>query len=156
AKRLALWKEHVDAKVNWELFDRGVETFTWVAMAEIARLGTKRNLLEAAIQGTEYAQILSRAFSREPLASAGPPLARGSRLKLRTSPGQDPLVSLRQELEKPFAASVFLWRRTGGPKGDLLQEIDTVVQVPGWSNIWTQPIANRIDMLSTGVRTQIG
>jgi Cu(I)/Ag(I) efflux system membrane protein CusA/SilA len=28
--------------------------------------------------------------------------------------------------------------------------------VPGWSNIWTQPIANRIDMLSTGVRTQIG
>ena len=30
------------------------------------------------------------------------------------------------------------------------------MQVPGWSNIWTQPIANRIDMLSTGVRTQIG
>ena len=31
-----------------------------------------------------------------------------------------------------------------------------MLQVPGWSNIWTQPIANRIDMLSTGVRTQIG
>src|SRR5205807_5913004 len=40
--------------------------------------------------------------------------------------------------------------------GDLKQELDTVLQVPGWSNIWTQPIANRIDMLSTGVRTQIG
>ena len=25
-----------------------------------------------------------------------------------------------------------------------------------WMNIWTQPIANRVDMLSTGVRTQIG
>ena len=37
-----------------------------------------------------------------------------------------------------------------------MQEMDTVMQVPGWSNIWTQPIANRIDMLSTGVRTQIG
>ena len=34
--------------------------------------------------------------------------------------------------------------------------MDSVLQVPGWSNIWTQPIANRIDMLSTGVRTQIG
>ena len=31
-----------------------------------------------------------------------------------------------------------------------------VLQVPGWSNIFTQPIINRIDMLSTGVRTQIG
>src|SRR5207237_8216354 len=31
-----------------------------------------------------------------------------------------------------------------------------VTQVPGCSNSWTQPIDNRIDMLSTGVRTQIG
>ena len=31
-----------------------------------------------------------------------------------------------------------------------------VLQVPGWSNIFTQPIINRIDMLSTGVRTDIG
>src|SRR5207248_3783486 len=67
-----------------------------------------------------------------------------------------PFIALRQELETPFAQTLFLWRRQPGPKGDLLQEIDTVMQVPGWSNIWTQPIANRIDMLSTGVRTQIG
>ena len=32
--------------------------------------------------------------------------------------------------------------------------MDRVVQVPGWSNILTQPIINRIDMLSTGVRTR--
>src|SRR5207247_7074406 len=31
-----------------------------------------------------------------------------------------------------------------------------VSPVPGSTNIWTQPIANRIDMLSTGVRTPIG
>jgi Cu(I)/Ag(I) efflux system membrane protein CusA/SilA len=62
----------------------------------------------------------------------------------------------RQALEKSFADRLFLWRREDGPKGDLRQELDTVVQVPGWSNIWTQPIANRIDMLSTGVRTPVG
>src|SRR5207249_1377435 len=67
-----------------------------------------------------------------------------------------PFRELRHELEKPFAKRLFLWQREGGPKGDLLQEMDTVLQVPGWSNIWTQPIANRIDMLATGVRTQIG
>src|SRR5947207_1481890 len=31
-----------------------------------------------------------------------------------------------------------------------------VLQVPSWSNIFTQPIINRIEMLSTGVRTDIG
>jgi Cu(I)/Ag(I) efflux system membrane protein CusA/SilA len=30
------------------------------------------------------------------------------------------------------------------------------LQIPGVTNIWTQPIRNRIDMLSTGIRTQIG
>jgi Cu(I)/Ag(I) efflux system membrane protein CusA/SilA len=35
-------------------------------------------------------------------------------------------------------------------------EMGRVLQVPGWSNIFTQPIINRIEMLSTGVRTDIG
>src|SRR5437762_13688902 len=28
--------------------------------------------------------------------------------------------------------------------------------MPGVTNIWTQPIKNRIDMLSTGIRSQVG
>ena len=52
---------------------------------------------------------------------------------------------------------VFLWPRQSGPKGDLVDdEMGRVLQVPGWSNIFTQPIINRIEMLSTGVRTDIG
>ena len=30
------------------------------------------------------------------------------------------------------------------------------VQLPGVSNIWTMPIINRIDMLTTGVRSEVG
>jgi Cu(I)/Ag(I) efflux system membrane protein CusA/SilA len=41
-------------------------------------------------------------------------------------------------------------------KQDLLSEMDSSIRVPGWGNIWTQPIINRIDMLATGVRTMIG
>jgi Cu(I)/Ag(I) efflux system membrane protein CusA/SilA len=49
------------------------------------------------------------------------------------------------------------WPRQAGPKGDLVDdEMGRVLQVPGWSNIFTQPIINRIEMLSTGVRTDIG
>ncbi len=66
-------------------------------------------------------------------------------------------MTLREELQKPFARRVFLWPRQTGPKGDLVDdEMGRVLQVPGWSNIFTQPIINRIEMLSTGVRTDIG
>jgi Cu(I)/Ag(I) efflux system membrane protein CusA/SilA len=41
-------------------------------------------------------------------------------------------------------------------KADLIAELDALCDVPGWANIWTQPIINRVDMLATGVRTQLG
>ena len=44
----------------------------------------------------------------------------------------------------------------GLTKDDILQRIDAKLRIPGVTNIWTQPIRNRIDMLSTGIRTQVG
>ena len=45
---------------------------------------------------------------------------------------------------------------TGLTKDAILARLDDKLQIPGVTNIWTQPIRNRIDMLSTGIRTQIG
>ena len=143
AQRLRLWNEYVSRKVNWELFDRGIETFTWSALEEIGLGAKKHQLLYGVPQGDEYASFVEQAD-----------LARKN--KAYDSQALQPFISLRQEVEKAFATGLFLWRRQDGPKGALRQELDTVVQVPGWSNIWTQPIANRIDMLSTGVRTPVG
>lgn len=39
---------------------------------------------------------------------------------------------------------------------DLINEMDQALKIPGSTNAWTMPIKNRIDMLSTGVRTPIG
>jgi Cu(I)/Ag(I) efflux system membrane protein CusA/SilA len=39
---------------------------------------------------------------------------------------------------------------------ELQNEMDEALRFPGIPNIWTMPIRNRIDMLSTGVRTPIG
>ncbi|MHC4197571.1 MAG: efflux RND transporter permease subunit [Planctomycetota bacterium] len=47
------------------------------------------------------------------------------------------------------------WRK-GMTKEKILEELDSTVRIPGWSNIWTQPIINRVDMLATGIRTQVG
>jgi Cu(I)/Ag(I) efflux system membrane protein CusA/SilA len=44
----------------------------------------------------------------------------------------------------------------GLTKDAILGRLDDKLQIPGVTNIWTQPIRNRIDMLSTGIRTQIG
>jgi len=46
--------------------------------------------------------------------------------------------------------------RPGITKRDIVQELDAKLQIPGVRNGWTQPIINRINMLSTGVRTDIG
>jgi Cu(I)/Ag(I) efflux system membrane protein CusA/SilA len=39
---------------------------------------------------------------------------------------------------------------------DLINEMDAKLQIKGTVNAWTMPIRNRIDMLSTGIRTPIG
>lgn len=47
------------------------------------------------------------------------------------------------------------WRK-GITKADIVSELNSKLQIPGVSNGWTQPIINRINMLSTGVRTDLG
>jgi Cu(I)/Ag(I) efflux system membrane protein CusA/SilA len=47
------------------------------------------------------------------------------------------------------------WRPGLTPE-KLVAELDAAVRLPGVTNIWTQPIRNRIDMLATGIRTQVG
>jgi copper/silver efflux system protein len=39
---------------------------------------------------------------------------------------------------------------------ELVDEMDKKLRLPGVANAWTMPIKNRIDMLSTGIRTPVG
>ncbi len=47
------------------------------------------------------------------------------------------------------------WRE-GVTKSDIIAELNSKLQIPGVVNGWTQPIINRINMLSTGIRTDVG
>jgi Cu(I)/Ag(I) efflux system membrane protein CusA/SilA len=47
------------------------------------------------------------------------------------------------------------WRR-GMTKNKIIEELNSKLQIPGVINGWTQPIINRINMLSTGIRTDVG
>jgi Cu(I)/Ag(I) efflux system membrane protein CusA/SilA len=46
--------------------------------------------------------------------------------------------------------------RPGLTKNDIINELNSKLQIPGVINGWTQPIINRINMLSTGIRTDVG
>lgn len=46
--------------------------------------------------------------------------------------------------------------RSGMTREKLVAELDAALRMPGVTNIWTQPIINRIEMLATGIRSQIG
>ena len=47
------------------------------------------------------------------------------------------------------------WRK-GMTWDKLVEEMDRALRLPGVANAWTMPIKNRIDMLSTGIRTPVG
>lgn len=46
--------------------------------------------------------------------------------------------------------------RPGITKEKIISDLDAQLQIPGVRNGWTQPIINRINMLATGVRTDLG
>ncbi len=141
--RLSQWHERVKA-VNWELFDRGTEAFTWFALEEVAKAARGQGLLDRAPKGEETERFAAQSVR----------VVLGKPYQSDVFP---PFGDLRAELEKAFREKVVFRARTGGPKGDLVDdEMGRVLQVPGWSNIFTQPIVNRIEMLSSGVRTDIG
>jgi Cu(I)/Ag(I) efflux system membrane protein CusA/SilA len=142
-ERTDRWQAQVK-RINWELFDRAAEAFPAYAVEELAHEAAHGGDAKQAPRAGEFEEF-----------SAGSRLAQlGKPFDAKTL---EPVLAMRPEFEEYFRKGVFLWPRQTGPKGDLVDdEMGRVLQVPGWSNIFTQPIINRIEMLSTGVRTDIG
>src|SRR6185436_15293491 len=60
-ERLRLWRDFVH-EVNWELFDRGTESFTWYALEEVSRAGAGQSLLDGAPHHQETKSFLAAAM----------------------------------------------------------------------------------------------
>jgi len=45
---------------------------------------------------------------------------------------------------------------SGKTQDQLIEEMNAALTIPGLSNLWVQPIRNRIDMLSTGIKSPVG
>jgi Cu(I)/Ag(I) efflux system membrane protein CusA/SilA len=97
-------------------------------------------LFDRAVPGVDFAALEELTKRADPALVA-------------KAPTPEDLRALRAELDGPFADRLLLWRKT---KDGLVEEMGSALQVPGWGNIFTQPIVNRIDMLATGIRTPVG
>jgi len=47
------------------------------------------------------------------------------------------------------------WRE-GLDTAGIIQELNSIIQIPGLTNAWVMPIKTRIDMLATGIKTPVG
>ena len=61
-----------------------------------------------------------------------------------------------RDMSDQFDRAVWLWEHSRESLTEPGGELDAAVQMPGWANVWTRPIQNRIDMLTTGVSSEIG
>jgi copper/silver efflux system protein len=120
-------------ELNREIFDRAVGAFDWYGLEELRNAAQQQGLWTGP------------SLSQTSAASKSPPLS--------TDQEAGTFHDLRAELDGPFAKRLLLWTKA---KADIVKEMDSALQIPGWGNIWTQPIINRIDMLATGVKTMIG
>ncbi len=83
---------------------------------------------------------------------------KAGRMESSTDPAPFSMMETVVQL-KPRSA----WRKTGPwfwkrpiSYDELVARMDEALKIPGTTNAWTMPIKNRIDMLTTGVRTPIG
>jgi Cu(I)/Ag(I) efflux system membrane protein CusA/SilA len=149
----ALWRQHA-SELDGELLDRAGPLYTRIVMDEI--------LSRAKVLDSQLAASLAsarRARARPVATTNAAPAVhhQGSRpTRLPALEPQPVLDALRDELAAPFAKRLMLWRIDRDALAGFGGELDRAVAMPGWTNVWTMPIQNRVDMLATGVNTAIG
>ena len=99
-------------------------------------------------QNTEIARVQNAALMRVPEVEYA--VAKVGRADTSTDPSPLNMTETVVHL-KPRDQ----WR-AGLTLDQLRAELGQAAQLPGVTNIWTMPIINRIDMLTTGVRSEIG
>jgi copper/silver efflux system protein len=77
-------------------------------------------------------------------------VAKIARAETSTDPAPINMTETVINLKPPSA-----WR-PGMTREKLIAELDEATALPGVANIWTQPIINRINMLTTGIRSEVG
>lgn len=64
--------------------------------------------------------------------------------------------AIRQLVNERYSGAILLKSHHPDSLSSFGGEMDQSLQMPGWTNVWTRPIQNRVDMLATGINSEIG
>jgi Cu(I)/Ag(I) efflux system membrane protein CusA/SilA len=150
-----LWREHIH-KLNGELPQRGAPLYTRLISEEL--LGrTKVIDAEAAANVQERRRLRTEPPTGRAAVSSHH--HHGAGVPASAAPSLDPhpeLDRVQDEQTRAFGARLLLWPAERTELTGFGGELDRSMQMPGWTNVWTMPIQNRVDMLDTGVNTTVG
>ncbi len=161
ARTVAPWQRHVE-RVDDELLARAAPLFTKLVIEQFLQHGTIINskvgaYLETAVKLRQAGALAATRHMRSPAGSHHHGGAGDSR------PASTPLIepnpvlaAIEDEQSRRFNRRLMLWKVERDELAAFGGELDAALQMPGWTNVWTMPIQNRVDMLSTGVNTPIG
>lgn len=134
-----------------------------VSWIPLQRLGTEfmPNLNEGTIQfmpttlpGLSITKAAELVQTQDKIIKTFPEVAsvfgKAGRISSATDPAPTEMFETLINLKPPSE-----WR-PGMTVDGLIREMDKALQLPGVSNAWTMPIKMRTDMLSTGIRTNLG
>jgi Cu(I)/Ag(I) efflux system membrane protein CusA/SilA len=160
ARVVPLWQAHV-AQLDDELLARAAPIFTRLALEELLK---RAIVIDPAVRSYCDAILELRAAgiaeaTRQHVPSRGSHHHHGALARSASSPLIEPapaLDAISGELSRRFSRRLLLWKVKRDELAAFGGELDSAVSMPGWTNVWTMPIQNRVDMLATGVNTAVG
>ena len=156
---LPLWRQHA-ATLDDELIVRAAPIFTRLVLEQLLDRATIVDPAVVELQRGVCQGSRGGHCGRDAAPSAdrvGPPSRGGREAGLEPAPGA--ATNARRDPGRAgsqLRRRLLLWKVGRDELAAFGGELDLAVQMPGWTNVWTMPIQNRVDMLATGVNTPIG
>jgi Cu(I)/Ag(I) efflux system membrane protein CusA/SilA len=147
--------DRASRQLDMTLAERAVPTFVHLASDEM--------FARAVILNESLVKLREQVLQiRRPRAAAKSAAAHEHQHGL-ISYGELPFVDphpvydrIRTDLRSRWQNRIRLQRQTPDSLSGFGGEMDRVLQMPGWTNVWTRPIQNRVDMLATGINSEVG
>jgi copper/silver efflux system protein len=149
-----LWRGHM-VKLNAELSERGAGLYTRLVLESLLQKSTVTDERVSAAMREWHRVRYAAPEPKGGSASADHHHGRGRGPLPFLEPVPE-LAAIQAELTERFGRGLLLWPRDRVELAGFGGELDRAMQMPGWTNVWTMPIQNRVDMLATGVNTTVG
>ncbi len=148
------WRAHART-LDAELLERAPGLFTRLAIEEALSHATPRDPGLVAYIANLKRLRATTAGAHHVSGGTSHAMSRTAAMPSGLAP-QPVLDVLHEELAAGFGRGLVLRRKRREDLVGFAGELDRAVPMPGWTNVWTMPIQNRVDMLSTGVNTEVG